>query len=45
MIRRDQQRHDAIAELQGLIDDGLNSGPPETFDMSDFIRSRTDGSR
>lgn len=40
LIRRDQERQTAIAELQGLIDEGLNSGPPETFDMDQFLTSK-----
>jgi len=37
LIRRDQERHGAIAELQQLIDQGLASGTPERFDMEAFL--------
>lgn len=43
LIRQDQQRQQTIAEIQGLIDEGLASGHPQAFDMGDFIASkRTD---
>jgi antitoxin ParD1/3/4 len=37
LIRRDQERRQAIAEIQALIDQGLASGPPEPFDMDEFL--------
>lgn len=43
LIRKDQEQHAAIAELQGLIDDGLDSGPAESFDMSTFIAGKSAG--
>lgn len=40
LIRRDQERQMAVAELQGLIDQGLESGAAETFNMGQFIASK-----
>nr|WP_299479398.1 type II toxin-antitoxin system ParD family antitoxin [Cypionkella sp.] len=37
LIRRDQIRQTALAEVQELIDAGLNSGPAQPFDMQTFI--------
>lgn len=37
LIRRDQDRQTAIAELQQLIDEGLASGPARKFDMEAFL--------
>ena len=37
LIRRDQDRQRAIAELQQLVDEGLTSGAPEQFDMEAFL--------
>ncbi|WP_308421519.1 type II toxin-antitoxin system ParD family antitoxin [Salipiger pallidus] len=43
LIRQDQQRQQTLAEIQGLIDEGLVSGQPQAFDIGDFIASkRTD---
>lgn len=36
LIRRDQEREEAIRTLQQAIDDGINSGTPEPFDFDDF---------
>lgn len=44
LIRRDQERQQAIAALQAAIDEGLSSGPPEAFDPAAFkakMRTRT----
>ncbi len=41
LIRKDQERHIAIAELQGLIDEGLQSGSSRNFDMSAFIAGKS----
>ncbi len=44
LIRRDQERQQAIAALQAAIDEGLSSGPPEAFDPAEFkakVRTRT----
>jgi antitoxin ParD1/3/4 len=46
LIRRDQTRQAAVAELQGLIDEGIASGPALPFDMGDFVaraRARSAG--
>ena len=37
LIRHDQARREAIAEIQALIDEGLASGPAEDFDMATFL--------
>jgi len=37
LIRRDQDRQTAVAELQKLVDDGLASGPAQNFDMDAFL--------
>ncbi len=37
LIRRDQERREAIAEIQALVDEGLASGPAEEFDMGAFL--------
>ena len=43
LIRRDQDRQAAIAELQQLVTEGLASGVPEPFDMEAFLqRKRAD---
>ena len=36
LIRQDQERQKAIAELQAEIDKGINSGPPQPFDVEQF---------
>jgi antitoxin ParD1/3/4 len=33
LIRRDQDRRQAIAEIQALVDEGLASGPSRQFNM------------
>jgi antitoxin ParD1/3/4 len=40
LIRRDQDRQAAIAELQQLVDEGLASGAPEAFDMEAFLKRK-----
>ena len=40
LIRRDEARRQAIAEIQALVDEGLASGPSEPFDMRDFLAER-----
>jgi antitoxin ParD1/3/4 len=37
LIRRDQDRQMAIAELQKVVDEGLASGAPESFDVEAFL--------
>lgn len=41
LIRREQARQEAVLQIQGLIDEGLESGPARDFDMSGFIEDRT----
>jgi len=36
LIRRDRARHEATAELQAAIDDGLASGPATSIDREAF---------
>jgi len=49
LIRRDQDRQQAIAELQQLVDEGLASGPTARLDVEAFLarkrdqNARTDG--
>ncbi len=40
LIRRDQERQAALAELQGLVDEGIASGAAEPFDMAAFLRAK-----
>ncbi|WP_317978267.1 type II toxin-antitoxin system ParD family antitoxin [Histidinibacterium aquaticum] len=47
LIRRDQEREQAIASLQAEIKAGLDSGPPRDLDVSAFrerMRTRHGGS-
>jgi antitoxin ParD1/3/4 len=37
LIRRDQARQRALDEIQAMVDESIASGPPEAFDMDDFI--------
>lgn len=37
LIRRDQERQAAVAELQKLVDEGLAGGPTQKFDMEAFL--------
>lgn len=37
LIRRDQERREAIAELQDLITEGIESGNPQPLDMEAFL--------
>jgi antitoxin ParD1/3/4 len=37
LIRRDQVRREAMAEVQALIDEGIASGPARAFEMAKFI--------
>ncbi len=37
LIRRDQDRRQAIAEIQALVDEGLASGPSRPFDPKAFF--------
>lgn len=38
LIRRDQDRASKIAEMQSLIDEGLQSGVAEPFELKSFLR-------
>lgn len=40
LIRRDQARQAAVAELQAALDDGLGSGAAEPFDVTAFLSER-----
>lgn len=43
LIRKDLEQQQALAELQGLIDEGLGSGPARGFDMDAFIARKRAG--
>ncbi|MGQ0565301.1 MAG: type II toxin-antitoxin system ParD family antitoxin [Gemmobacter sp.] len=43
LIRRDQARRVALAELQALIDEGIASGPARPFDMDAFVTRMKSG--
>jgi len=38
LIRRDQERREALATLQAAITEGVESGPPQPFDPAAFKR-------
>ena len=40
LIRRDQDRRQAIAEIQALVDEGLASGPSKPFDPKSFFAEK-----
>ena len=40
LIRRDQDRRQAITEIQALIDEGLASGPGKPFDPKSFFAEK-----
>jgi antitoxin ParD1/3/4 len=40
LIRRDQDRKQAIAELQQMVDEALASGPPRPFDLEAFLAQK-----
>ena len=40
LIRKDQERERAIAEMQALIQEGLDSGPAVETDMETFLAER-----
>ena len=40
LIRRDQERARAIAEIQALVDEGLASGPSVPWDLDAFLAER-----
>ena len=37
LIRRDQEREQAIAELQSAVNKGLESGSAQNFDLDEFL--------
>ena len=37
LIRQDQERQQAIREIQALVDEGIASGPAEPFDFDEFL--------
>ncbi|UWR24547.1 type II toxin-antitoxin system ParD family antitoxin [Sulfitobacter sp. S190] len=43
LIRRDQERTDAIENLQARADEGVQSGAAVPFDMQAYLRTKTDG--
>lgn len=42
LIRRDQDRQQAIAEVQRLVDEGLASGPGAGLDVEAFLARKRD---
>ena len=40
LIRRDQERGQALAEIQALVDEGVASGPGRPYDMASYIADR-----
>lgn len=40
LIRRDQDRQRAVAEIQALVDEGLASGPAQALDVEAFIAKK-----
>ncbi|MEO1686302.1 MAG: type II toxin-antitoxin system ParD family antitoxin [Pseudomonadota bacterium] len=40
LIRRDQERQAALAELQALVDEGLASGPAAPLDLEALLSAR-----
>ena len=40
LIRKDQERLRAITQLQSLVREGLNSGPPVEMDLDTFLAER-----
>lgn len=40
LIRRDQDRRQALAEIQALVDQGLASGPARPFDPKEFFAAK-----
>lgn len=36
LIRRDQERAKAVAEIQQAVDEGIASGEPQPFDFKEF---------
>ena len=43
LIRQDQEKRQAITELQALVAAGLASGPAEPFDIETFLQAMHDG--
>jgi len=42
LIRRDQDRQQAVAELQQLVDEGITSGPAGRLDVEAFLARKRD---
>lgn len=40
LIRRDQERQKSINELQTLVNAGLASGAPQSFDVDAFLKNK-----
>ena len=45
LIRRDQARQQAVTEIQALVEEGLESGEAQPFDMARFITDKAGGAR
>ena len=37
LIRRDERRQRALAEMRAFVQEGIDSGPAEPFDMEEFL--------
>ena len=37
LIRRDQERQQALSEIQTALSEGIASGPAQEFDLRDFL--------
>ncbi len=40
LIRRDQERQTAVAELQRRVTEGIESGPAQAFDLEAFLADK-----
>lgn len=45
LIRRDQKRKVAMAEVQAMIDEGIASGPARPFSISAFLDRKAAGTK
>ena len=40
LIRKDQEREKAIAEIRAFVQEGIDSGPAEPFDVEAFLADK-----
>ncbi|MCQ2004311.1 type II toxin-antitoxin system ParD family antitoxin [Rhizobium sp. NRK18] len=43
LIRKDQERHQALATLQAAVSEGVESGEPKPFDAATFKQRMREG--